>query len=116
MWVCIGRCDAQYTCTDHKAHPYGQPYPPSVAVCWLCGVEKLVESPCTSDSGAETDEAGVVEVSEGVIVMGERGDRRAFGPASKSTLALVVVAVAGGAGATVEIPKSMSRMSKEDAS
>ena len=54
--------------------------------------------------------------------MGERGDRRVFGPASKSTLLLllvvvvVVVVVAEGADVAEDIPKSISRMSTEDVS
>ena len=49
-----------------------------------------------------------------MIVMGERGDGRAFGPASKSTPA--VEAVAAGVGASGGITKSMSRISTEAAS
>ena len=46
-------------------------------------------------------------------MMGERGDRRAFGPASKSTPVAPLVAGEGPSGC---ITKSMSRMSTEDVS
>ena len=48
-----------------------------------------------------------------MIVTGERGDRRAFGPANKSTL---VGVLAAGEGPSACITKSMSRMSTEDVS